>query len=586
MPNPPSTHQPARDTPASSETITPATRGAWGRNGEQGSAFRGLSRGRGAGGGPIRKGRGGRGPPRGTKGTGDESKIDVPAPKFIPPAPITLATEKPARSSKTVPVKPASTSRRPSRNVPAMVIDPVYSNLELASAASADTTARSSNRRRRSQQHNKPLTTDKLAPPIEQNIRPPRSYSGPASPIAPYKNTPPHMAGPEIASFDMRTNIDALVERVRAVAMAENRPTTPRSHIDWAGDDDDSLPDLNDWGVITSADDKGETISPIFVDGLKPLPDATVKPITFSCGLESPVDSMTENCYIVHNANDGVNDGATTSVESVSLSDNFSRGERENLEGTGRVSRALDSPALNGVVPVIFSELSPAQEHPATVVEPLKTPFHPSLPPKPVAAAENLPELRAGGTPVQAADPLIVSMAVGKSPVGSAQTSAVSALGQSRGQVRNAAAEQEVDQVPLSTAPLQKVHEASAVKGLAASIHAPKALLEPSSASNSISHGSLSTAGNGFSPTHNRASTVGRFPHSYTAPVNSYTESGTSTPGRYFGPSETYHARTHSTPPSGHRMLQTRPVITGDAISRLARTLLPSRATGVSASRE
>ncbi|KAI6035230.1 hypothetical protein F5J12DRAFT_778731 [Pisolithus orientalis] len=52
---------------------------------------------------------------------------------------------------------------------------------------------------------------------------------------------------------EVRHDIEALVERVRAVAMAENRPTTPGSHIDWAGDEDDSLPDLDDWGVTTTA---------------------------------------------------------------------------------------------------------------------------------------------------------------------------------------------------------------------------------------------------------------------------------------------------------------------------------------------
>jgi len=77
-----------------------------------------------------------------------------------------------------------------------------------------------------------------------------------------------------ITSFDSNKDIDALVERVRAVAMAENRPSTPGSHIDWAGEDDDSLPDLDDWG-ITTTDSKAPVISPIIISGLKPLPELT-----------------------------------------------------------------------------------------------------------------------------------------------------------------------------------------------------------------------------------------------------------------------------------------------------------------------
>lgn len=75
----------------------------------------------------------------------------------------------------------------------------------------------------------------------------------------------------------MRNNIDALVERVRAVAMADNRPSTPGSHIDWAGEDDDSLPDLDDWGV-TPTGRVTDAMSPVGVDGLKSLPDVPHTP--------------------------------------------------------------------------------------------------------------------------------------------------------------------------------------------------------------------------------------------------------------------------------------------------------------------
>jgi len=77
-----------------------------------------------------------------------------------------------------------------------------------------------------------------------------------------------------VTSVNLNKDIDALVERVRAVAMAENRPSTPGSHIDWAGEDDDSLPDLDDWG-ITTTHSKIPVISPIIINGLKPLPEST-----------------------------------------------------------------------------------------------------------------------------------------------------------------------------------------------------------------------------------------------------------------------------------------------------------------------
>ena len=94
----------------------------------------------------------------------------------------------------------------------------------------------------------------------------------------PAKDLPPHLAPQTAAAptFDIRHDIDALVERVRAGAM--DRPHTPGSHLDWA-DDDDSLPDLDDWGITSSTTeattDSGKAssiISPILQDALKPLP--------------------------------------------------------------------------------------------------------------------------------------------------------------------------------------------------------------------------------------------------------------------------------------------------------------------------
>lgn len=91
------------------------------------------------------------------------------------------------------------------------------------------------------------------------------SVSGPS------KETPPHLAGDVPTPLrSSAADINQLVERVRAMAMEHNRPVTPgsASHIDWAGDDDDdSLPDLDDWGVTTSSvDEKAEEMAAPILD--------------------------------------------------------------------------------------------------------------------------------------------------------------------------------------------------------------------------------------------------------------------------------------------------------------------------------
>jgi hypothetical protein len=113
-------------------------------------------------------------------------------------------------------------------------------------------------------------------------------------------------------------------------------------------------------------------------------------------------------------------------------------------------------------------------------------------------------------------------------------------------------------------------------EGLSASMHAPKAMADSLSAPAYMSsHSDSSGDRSGPSPTHTRAHTVGR-PPSFPKPHNDYhqrfTRSAHSTPRGGF-----YHSRTHSTPPNGAHSNQhrphNRPVITGDAISRLARTI-------------
>ena len=119
-----------------------------------------------------------------------------------------------------------------------------------------------------------PARKDKIVNPARKGrvMNPPAPHDNLLRPGSIHKDTPLHL-GPKSLSKD----IDALVERVRAVAMAENRPSTPGNHIDWAGEDDDSLPDLNDWGItsLSTTDSKTPVISPIIMsDPHQPIPSA------------------------------------------------------------------------------------------------------------------------------------------------------------------------------------------------------------------------------------------------------------------------------------------------------------------------
>jgi len=126
--------------------------------------------------------------------------------------------------------------------------------------------------------------------------------------------------------------------------------------------------------------------------------------------------------------------------------------------------------------------------------------------------------------------------------------------------------------------------------GLSASIHAPF------SSSTSPPIRLKPTGPPSFSPTHQRAHTVGRppghqshTPHTFQSHLS---RSGVATPRGSFG-SGLHHGRTHSSPPVGSglnpRIHSQRPVITGDAISRIARTIggsTPTRAKEISTAKE
>lgn len=541
-------------------------RGGWGRGGQPGSSFRAMSsRGRPGGRGGGRGGRGGRsastrGAPLAPDDNASKSSVDQgkdkPKPIIETPKPITL----PIHSSNATPQNNTSTtSRAPNRPKPARKASeskglrkaPSTSS-EISSPApqpqsasnAASTNSRPVPRRKRSHTHNNkfPPQVQRASLSIDSNVarfRPEKLSATSAS-----KDPPPHLVPhvPETPSFDIKHDIDALVERVRAVAM--DRPNTPGSHIDWAGDEDDSLPDLDDWGVTsttlaepintTKATPKADVISPILEGTLRPLPSLadldTETPSTTSGEIHPDQDVPV---IAVNDASEHAEGDSTPHAIESANSSKFRRPnshvEQSTEAATAAVSRSTASPKI---------------------VSTLQT--HPSLPPKPVSAFD-----------------------VFMSRVQSVQTSD-----------------------SILSAPSTEA-EPKAHKGLAQSMHAPPDRRVTSNNSSPERESSMPTSSSapshimahsfphiprgGFNATHSRSHTLGRppsfrVPH---APSNHHLSDHLSDNERPRRGDIASHARTHSSPPTGpgtahaHARMPnaSRPVITVAAISKLARQL-------------
>jgi hypothetical protein len=609
---------------------TPSRTRDWGalRGGEPGSAFRGLTKGRGGGRDSRGGGRGGRGArsgggsSRGGRDGGDQTNatkpetipatVDATEPKPSPAgasAPLAENVTKSTATNEKAP-KPKGSSRRPSRNVPTLVLPPSSPTAEIAPAI---TPTRQTNRRRRSQQHGKSPTSSKQSLSVDPSLnllRPQRARTVPPSPVVPTKDAPPHLsAAPNVSTFDMKHNIDALVERVRAVAMENNRPTTPGSHIDWAGDDDDSLPDLDDWGVTTSTSASGDRaeISPILVDGLKPLPEPSAR---LDDGQEERKINIANVVDVMPKVADKVppqderwkSKHVPRALQVVSKTEVTPKSIHSITDTIAHAAPApdpTDAQASNRFSPTKTSESLP------------KAPLHPSLPAKPVAAVQNFVaqvRLRPPAMPMRVSIPTKQPVAVDK-PLESIQPPVVvtvetptpieqpstilekpltSLVADPQLQPVAAPSTQSSPEVDPST------EDPSDKAGLSASIHAPLSVPESTSSPNLAQP--VPTAPRAFNPTHQRAHTVGRsqnFNQLHTpAFPQRFSRSGTSTPRGGYGPHAT-HGRTHSSPPTGSglnpRVHSQRPIITGDAISRIARTIggiPPPRAKEVSITKD
>lgn len=558
---------PTSRTPPTSENSStqPQSRPRDWRGGEAGPTFRGLGRGRGTRGG----GRGGGRPPNSPVIRGSSklshsehseshgSLPDVSTPKAEPsPArkgpshseATSTTSEKPATSPADRAPKPKTPIRRASRGVPVVTVAPASPTPDSVQNMPSASSRHNANRRRRTNtnQHGKPPLNGATKPsiPSSTSLRPqkPRAASTTSSSIAPRKDIPPHLAAAHEA--EIRHDIDALVERVRAVAMAENRPSTPGSHIDWAGEEDDSLPDLDDWGVTTtrtntSADERRDEISPILADALKPLPEPQTE------------------------GDDAEDEEEKQSMEPL---DNDVDGEI--------IKDSSDSSPLSNTPDTFITATADPHDSPAAVVAPETithadmSSLHPSLTPKPVAVRDS----------PRASSAHLTSKSGGEEPPAT--------KGEGLSQSIHAPSLVEVEALEKTPSSSSRDH------GLAGSIHAPKGLPESHSAPSLLSPGTPSPA-HAYSPSHGRSKTEGRpaFPHPRTAAMNQRAiRSGTSSP---LGPLVHAHARNHSTPPGGAGQRtphSVRPVITGDALSRLARTIggIPSipRAQGVAVAKD
>ena len=559
---------------------SPSPQSRWGRSGEPGSAFNGLSRagrgrghshGRGRGGG--RGGRGGATTREAKIGdTSGDKKIDPTTAESVSTA---NAASKPesvsqpsGRGRNSVPPnlgtsKPKAPSRRASRTIPIPAVAVTQSS---PSAPPSPTSTRPSQRKRRSQ-GGKPNTLLNVNSTFhDDNLR---NRIGSAPHSAPVKDTPPHLTKP----FDMRNNIDALVERVRAVAMADNRPSTPGSHIDWAGDDDDSLPDLDDWGLTPtiSAGEKAE-MSPIIVDGLKSLPELVTNRIIPPAeqGLKQPING------------DNHSSGAGLSEKDGNVLSAASQDTQSNFEDNGKVSKTASANLVNNTV-----TCSPRAAGNLT-----RSPLHPSLPAKPTTSSETsiFPKSRHGPAAMPMRNPSPQKKFNISADKLDSNVSPPAAQSTGPPEEPGTLPEEQGGAHPLHAPPRAPpredlhLNDNSSVsappgqksdpnkEGLSASIHAPKTLLESASApADLVSHPTT------IAKTHTRAHTVGKL----SVPR---VDSGRPSRSGYSSPrggisSGGHHARTHSSPPAGamlnnHRSLSSqRPVLTGEAISRLARTI-------------
>ena len=545
--------------PTTSNGATPSTwsnksgteRGGWRGNSDSSPALRGINKGRQGGGrGGGRGGRGGRsnnpkgGPAPRNEDSAPKPSTDQPQTQSKPkPPPVNTSGSKLALPPATQPTasptqstastkssnnKPKPPSRKASepkgtRGVPNgdAASKPATKPHQPPSASPAPN-GRGNPRRKGSQSQHKPplapiISVTRAGPPSRKgSVSTEPVQSRPRS-LVTAKDVPPHLATPGTPSFDIKHDIDALVERVRAVAM-ENRPHTPGSHIDWAGDDDDSLPDLDDWGVTsntnvdpepgkltTKSDDPARIISPILENALRPLP--TIMDV------ESIQARITPNGDVKVHGEDKVQEKAASPA--------IPNGKAETGNGSAVTSPPQDS--------------EPQPENASSS----KASLHPSLPPKP-ASTQDLTSPRP-------------STSFNAEPMSK-------------------------EEAPRTGSILGTLADSIHAPSRSAKNPSPEHAQATTSAPSHINTHKVPNVGRGpFQPAHGRSHTVGR-PHKQpnTAGSPNFPDHVVDSDRPKRG-DVIHHARTHSTPPTGASATRaphaTRPVLTRDAFSSITRSL-------------
>ncbi|KAG6886061.1 hypothetical protein C0993_004051 [Termitomyces sp. T159_Od127] len=528
---------------------------SWSRSGEPGSAFNGVGRGgRGRGPGRGRHGRSSRGGPRETKVVGTDSSSDksslVPTLKTAPiPSTKPAAVSSPTATEKKSVVPNVAPSGRPRRNL--RRIQQLQGRNETPSvgidAPTNPSSSKSASRRRRSQT-GKTVQMANTINVSSRDINQLRSQcpsTGTVLHVAPIKDAPPHLT----STINKHDDVDAVLDRV-GVAHVDDRAHTPGSHIDWAGDDDDSLPDLDDWGItsVKVAINENGLMSPLGVNNLRPLPD-----------IVTDADSSPHRETLILTK--------SSFSDQIETTPHQANGSTNGILTSGKFFPFPNSSFLNVLIHYVIKDDAHVAAPITTTQEPLV-----SAPASAKVSLCTFPPPYVAGSTLQ--DEVALLEPKVNAPVAKVELGLAAYIHSPDGSSDK--------EDPFSNI--------LGRNGLSASIHAPHAvdMMETKSIPSDISVHSR------VSPEHqtHRYHATGRPPSSLRADDSSRpSRSGYNTPR---GGLSAYHARTHSTPPAGSHTRRSpahRPVLTGDAISRLAKTIggttpSPARVSAISTAQE
>ena len=437
------------------------------------------------------------------------------------------------------------------------------------------------------------------------------------------KETPPHMAlntgASDGQSFDSRTDIDILVERVRAMAMAGSAVDKERDrngihvpndgHIDWAGDEDDTLPDLDDWvrpkqtqhrQVEQAESNKcsGKPSLPAVEEAANLSPPSVDKSIQKTSVLNEPQPED-----IIQQAQDGKGvmkqKNARKEVEATpGKTKSRGRHGRKRSSVSEAIVTTLATPTSTGSEIQSGEAMGPTKSHPPLI--------HP-LPPKPQLSAPPVRGFRSRG-PVHTNQPVAKTSDSASNETSSAgpreehseelssikdvkpamEAKNTTAATSPEPQVRKRAFDPSVDWANAPRSPekatIETIHEAPEPPSFSVG-HSPNPTTRKRAFDPSVD---WSKAPSNPYPTPPQDRSRGTFPRHSVSPrssartspqpplhTRSQINSPERSPNRWQEREGPTHFRAHSSPQTGPgtRHHTSRPIITIDALSRISRTL-------------